>query len=224
MSALLRKIRLKISVFLGQASTRFNPSWKAYKLLATGIFILCFSLWRNYENYQRQEPKKISIDNLSITPVENLNVGDNVVEVSQKTVLLLTPKSYTQQLMFDLDPNSENIFSLSFALLFFVITVGVFFILRNTSTDFKFSSGALISLNRFYYLIYVVVIVKVLMIFKFNSYITDFVDTKVHLLKPSAINGLGIMWIYGLFATVLLTMINFFKQGLALQEEQDLTV
>jgi hypothetical protein len=126
--------------------------------------------------------------------------------------------------MFDLDPNSENIFSLSFALLFFVITVGVFFILRNTSTDFKFSRGALISLNRFYFLIYIALAVKLLMVFQFNSYIDDFVGTSVPLSKPSAIIGLGMIWIYGLFATVVLTMVNFFKQGLALQEEQDLTV
>lgn len=218
-----RKPLSKIHSYFGPTSNAFNPNWKAYKLLIVGIFILCFSLWSNYEKYQQQEPKKISIENLSKKSIENLNVGGNIVEVSQKSELLLIPKSYLQRLMFDLDPNSENIFSLSFSILFFMITVGVFFVLRNTSKDFKFSKNALISLNRFYFLIYIVLIVKVLMVFQFNSYIHDFVGPKVHLSKPSS-NILGLMWIYGLLATVLITLINFFKQGLLLQEEQDLTV
>lgn len=224
MSMSKNKIASKITSFLLPPSTAFNPSWKAYKLLIIGVFYLCFSLWINYDKYQHKELKKIAIENISQVSNKTIKIGDNLVEVSQRSELLLTPKSYGQQLLFDLDPNSDNVFSLSFALLFFVITVGVFLVLQHTSKDFKFSRNVLISLNRFYILIYIMVVVKVLITFKFNSYIGTFLSPHVHLQKPFYSIGLGTLFIYGLFATVLFTLINFFKQGLILQEEQDLTI
>jgi hypothetical protein len=65
---------------------------------------------------------------------------------------------------------------------------------------------------------------KVLLVLKFNSDISTLIDPKIHLERPFYSIGLGTAFIYGLFATLLITLINFFKQGLVLQEEQDLTV
>ncbi|HTN22095.1 MAG TPA: DUF2975 domain-containing protein [Pelobium sp.] len=224
MSTSLNKILLKIRTFLEPPSTAFNPTWKAYKLLFVGVFFLCFSFWVNYDRYQHGGLKKIAIESISQAPINTVNIGTNTIEISQKSELVLKPQSYWQQLIFDLDPNADNVFSLSFALLFFVISVGVFFILRNTSKSFQFSKNVLASLNKFYFLIYVVVIMKVLLVLKFNSDISTLIDPKIHLERPFYSIGLGTAFIYGLFATLLITLINFFKQGLVLQEEQDLTV
>lgn len=37
-------------------------------------------------------------------------------------------------------------------------------------------------------------------------------------------NQVGTFFFFGMFSVLLITVINFFKRGLSLQEEQDLTV
>jgi hypothetical protein len=214
----------KIGSFLGPPSTDYNPTWKAYKLLFTGIVFLCFSFFSNYDRYQRGVLKKIAVENISKVPVYKVSIGANAIEITQKSEVVLKAQSYWQQLIFDLDPNANNLFSFSFALLFCVASMGIFFILRNISENFRFSKNVLVSLNKFYFLIYLIVVIKALMVFQFNSYINNLIDPKIHLEKPYYSEWLVTAFIYTLFATLLITLINFFKQGLRLQEEQDLTV
>jgi len=219
----LNRIFSKIRSFIEPPSTAFNPTWKAYRILIGGVIFLCGSFWSNYDTYRHGSPKKIAIENVSSLPNKTISLDGNWIEVSQKSELLLTPQSYWQQLMFDLDPHSDDIFSFSFTLFFFVVTLGLFVLLKNTSRDFKFSQNTLASLNKFHFLIYAMVIVKVLMVFQFNSYIQGLIGSEIRL-KRSFSTNLETLYFFGLFSALLITIINFFKQGIVLQQEQDLTV
>ncbi|RKD19601.1 hypothetical protein BCY91_13485 [Pelobium manganitolerans] len=218
-----RRSLSQLKSFFGPPSTAFNPTWKAYRILFAGIFLLGFSFWNSYDKYRHQHEKKVAIENVHKSQAETNTFKGRLLEVSQKSELLLKPKSLGQQMLFDLDPNSENIFSFSFTWFFFVVTLGLFILIKNTPEDFKFSHNTLSNLNRLHFLVYASLVIKVVLVFQYNSYIRGLMPPGVRL-AHSMNNQVGTFFFFGMFSVLLITVINFFKRGLSLQEEQDLTV
>ncbi len=214
----------KIWRFLGLSPAKFNPFYNAYKILFGGIVLLCFSFWNSYDKYQHGEFKKISIENVSPEYVHTINTGGKSIEVSQKSELLLKPQSYGQQLIFDLDPDSNNLFSLYITSFIFVISLAMFIVLKNIPKDFTFSKNVATSLTKLHVLVYIIIIIRVLVFFLYYAYIRDLLNPEFHLQKTVNTYIIITLATYGLFATSLSVVINFFNQGLRLQEEQDLTV
>lgn len=214
----------KIWRFLGFSPAKINPLYNAYKIVFAGFVLLCFSFWSSYDKYQNGELKKIPIENVFPVSVETINTSGKSIEISQKSELLVKPQSYGQQLIFDLDPNSSNLFSLYVSSFFFVISLAMFFVLKNTPNDFTFSKNIASSLTKLHILVYLIIIIRVLTFFLYNAYTRSLINPEFRLVKPVNTDTIVMLVTYGLFATFLSIVINFFRQGLALQEEQDLTV
>lgn len=212
----------------------FNVNRFRYIFLSLAVVFSLFKFYDSYNDYKSYYHHKIKVFyNSGKNPYKfggsfkfsdfnksNIVIPNGELDVRPEVTYTIKAKSYLQYFILDFNPDERLPFTFYFLFNYLFIASILFYALRKSNKERIFTKELLIGLSYLKVYFVVMMVMKLAQCFFIKDYIERISNQKV---IYHATNNVDIIS-YQLYLLMALFIISFVKEGLRLQEEQDLTV